>query len=276
MNDNALSDPSIAQTTAAVHAALADTARRETALFDAPPMDTEQLDARRVAALIDHTLLKPEATATDIRQLCHEAHEYGFASVCVNLSWLPLCAELLSGSTVKLCTVIGFPLGATSSAVKAFETEQAVAQGAHEVDMVLPIGRLKDGDYNAVFTDIAGVVRVAHAQNVLVKVIIETCLLSDEEKVAACLVAKEAGTDFVKTSTGFSGGGATVPDVSLMRRVVGPTLGVKAAGGVRTADDARAILAAGATRIGASAGVRMVQGFLSGDSTDATHSGETY
>ena len=212
-----------------------------------------------LARMIDHTLLKPDATADMIAQLCYEARKHHFASVCVNPTHVKLCADLLKDSDVKVCTVIGFPLGATSPEVKAFETRNALENGATEIDMVLNIGALKAGDTNLAARDIRGVVEVAHAANALVKVIIETALLTDEEKVIACLLAKEAGADYVKTSTGFSGGGATVHDVALMRRTVGPSLGVKASGGIHTHEEAEALVAAGATRIGASAGVKIIR-----------------
>ncbi|MEW6403282.1 MAG: deoxyribose-phosphate aldolase [Chloroflexota bacterium] len=210
--------------------------------------------------MIDHTLLKPDATHDQIAQLCYEARKYEFASVCVNPTHVKLCAELLRGSPVKVCTVIGFPLGATSTAVKVYETETAIRDGATEIDMVINVGALKAKDLDLVAKDIREVVRVAHAAGAIVKVIIETSLLDQEEKVTACLLSKEAGADFVKTSTGFSGGGATVDDVALMRRVVGPEIGVKASGGVKSYEDARSMVEAGATRIGASAGVKIVQG----------------
>jgi len=213
-----------------------------------------------LASMIDHTLLKPDATPDQIAQLCFEARKYGFASVCVNPGWVELCAKLLEGSPVKVCTVIGFPLGATAPEVKVYETINAIEHGASEIDMVINIGALKARDLELVARDIRGVVLAAHERGAIVKVIIETSLLSDEDKVIACLVSKEAGADFVKTSTGFSGGGATVHDVELMRRVVGPTMGVKASGGVRTFEDAEAMIKAGATRIGASAGVKIIQG----------------
>ena len=213
-----------------------------------------------LAKMIDHTLLKPDATQQEIAQLCFEARKYGFASVCVNPTWVSLCAQLLQGSQVKVCTVIGFPLGATSSETKAFETETAIKQGATEIDMVINIGALKARDLETVAKDIRGVVNVAHAHGILVKVIIETALLSDEEKTIASLISKEAGADFVKTSTGFAGGGATIHDVELMRKTVGPQMGVKASGGVRTYEDAASMIKAGATRIGASAGVKIIQG----------------
>ena len=214
----------------------------------------------QLASMIDHTLLKPDATPDQIAQLCFEARKYGFASVCVNPGHVRLCADLLRGSDVKVCTVIGFPLGATSPEAKVYETETALRDGATEIDMVLNIGALKGGDYTWVARDIHGIVETAHAAGQIVKVIIETSLLTDEEKVKASLLAKEAGADFVKTSTGFAGGGATAQDVALIRRTVGPTMGIKASGGVRTLEDARTMVAAGATRIGASAGVKIVQG----------------
>jgi deoxyribose-phosphate aldolase len=213
-----------------------------------------------IAKMIDHTLLKPDATQQEIAQLCFEARKYGFASVCVNPTWVSLCAELLKGSSAKVCTVIGFPLGATASETKAFETENAIRQGATEIDMVINIGALKARDLELVARDIRGVVNVAHPRGAIVKVIIETVLLNDEEKTIACLLSKEAGADFVKTSTGFAGGGATVHDVELMRKTVGSQMGVKASGGVRTFEDAESMIKAGATRIGASAGVKIIQG----------------
>ncbi|MHB8088266.1 MAG: deoxyribose-phosphate aldolase [Anaerolineaceae bacterium] len=209
--------------------------------------------------MIDHTLLKPDATPDKIAQLCFEARKYHFASVCVNPTHVKLCADLLRDSDVKVCTVIGFPLGATSAEVKTFEARNALDNGATEIDMVLNIGALKAGDNEVVAKDIRGVVETVHAAGSLVKVIIETALLTDEEKVIACLLAKEAGADYVKTSTGFSGGGATVHDIALMRKTVGPTIGVKASGGVHSREDAEALVAAGATRIGASAGVKIIQ-----------------
>jgi len=213
-----------------------------------------------LAKMIDHTLLKPDATPDQIAQLCFEARKYQFASVCVNPTWVKLCAQLLAGSPVKVCTVIGFPLGATASEVKAFEAANAIDQGATEIDMVINIGALKARELEVVAQDIRGVVKVAHSRGAIVKVILETSLLTDEEKTIACMLSKEAGADFVKTSTGFAGGGATVHDVALMRRVVGPEMGVKASGGVRTYEDAESMIKAGATRIGASAGVKIVQG----------------
>ena len=213
-----------------------------------------------VAPMIDHTLLKPDATADQIAQLCFEARKYNFASVCINPTHVELCADLLKGTDVKVCTVIGFPLGATDPKVKAFEAEEAIRDGATEIDMVINIGALKANDLKLVAQDIRGVVQVGHANQAIVKVIIETTLLTDEEKVTACLLAKEAGADYVKTSTGFAGGGATLEDVALMRKVIGPEMGVKASGGVSTFEDAKGMVAAGATRLGASAGVKIVQG----------------
>ena len=213
-----------------------------------------------LAKMIDHTLLKPDATQDQIAQLCYEARKYRFASVCVNPTWVELCAQLLKGSQVKVCTVIGFPLGATAPEVKAFETQTAIDKGATEIDMVINIGALKARDLELVAKDIRGVVATAHVGGAIVKVIIEAVLLTDEEKTIACLLSKEAEADFVKTSTGFASGGATVHDVALMRKAVGPEMGVKAAGGVRTYEDAENMIKAGATRIGASAGVKIIQG----------------
>jgi len=226
---------------------------RLSAASPAPLSDTP------VAGYIDHTLLKPEATPAQIEQLCAEAIQYRFASVCVNPSFVPLCVSLLRGSPVAVCAVIGFPLGATTTKAKVFEATQAAANGARELDMVIAVGQLRAGRYPEVAEDIRQVVESGHAQGALVKVIIETSLLSDEEKVAACLLAARAGADFVKTSTGFAGGGATVADIALMRRAVGREVGVKASGGVRSLADARALIAAGASRIGASAGVAIVR-----------------
>jgi deoxyribose-phosphate aldolase len=212
-----------------------------------------------IARMIDHTLLKPEATEGQIAQLCYEARTYHFASVCINPAHVKLAAQLLKGSDVAVCTVVGFPLGATPATVKAFETQQAMRDGATEIDMVINIGALKSKDYRTVYEDVAAVVRTAHAGNALVKVIIEAALLTDEEKVVASQLAKAADADYVKTSTGFGPGGATAADVALMRHVVGPSLGVKAAGGVKSYQDAQAMIAAGATRLGASAGVSIVK-----------------
>ncbi len=223
----------------------------------APPM----------ARMIDHTALKPETTEAQIRTLCEEAKRYCFASVCVNPCYVPLAAELLRGTPVAVCTVIGFPLGATQTSTKVREAEQAVRDGATELDMVLNVGKLKSGCYDYVEQDIRAVVEVAHgsramagAGRVVLKVILETALLTDEEKVIASVLAQNAGADFVKTSTGFSKGGATAADVALMRRVVGPGMGVKASGGVRSREDVETMIAHGATRIGASASVQIIQG----------------
>ncbi|MBM7697973.1 deoxyribose-phosphate aldolase [Kurthia huakuii] len=210
------------------------------------------------ASYIDHTLLKPEATKEQIIALCAEAKQYDFASVCVNPTWIETAASELAGAVSKVCTVIGFPLGASTSEVKAFETKDAIAKGAGEIDMVLNIGALKGAEYEAVLHDMKAVVEAANGT--LVKVIIETCLLTDAEKVKACELAVEAGVDYVKTSTGFSTGGATPTDVALMRSTVGPDLGVKASGGVRSLEDLKAMIEAGATRIGASSGVKIMQG----------------
>ena len=212
-----------------------------------------------IARLIDHTLLKPDATQAQIAQLCHEARQYGFAAVCVNPTHVKLCTDLLKGSEVAVCTVVGFPLGATPPEVKAYEAQQAIDDGATEVDMVINVGALKGREFDLVERDIAMVARTSHNGHALCKVIIEAALLTEEEKVKACELAKKAGADYVKTSTGFGTGGATVADVALMRRVVGPSMGVKAAGGIRTFAEAEGMVQAGATRIGASAGIRIVQ-----------------
>ncbi len=212
-----------------------------------------------LARMIDHTLLKPEATPEEVGRLCREAREHHFASVCVNPIFVPLAAQLLAGSDVAVCTVVGFPLGATSTAVKVCETELAIAKGATEIDMVIAVGLLKAGQADRVREDIAAVAATCHAGGALLKVIIETALLTDAEKVVACEACKAAGADFVKTSTGFSKGGATVEDVALMRKTVGPQMGVKAAGGIHSYKDAIALIAAGATRIGASRGVAIVE-----------------
>ena len=213
-----------------------------------------------LAKLIDHTLLKPEATKQQIEELCAEAKKYGFASVCVNPCYVSLCSEILRDSKVKVCTVIGFPLGASATKTKVFEAEQAIRDGARELDMVLNVGMLKSGEYHYVEQDIFAVVSAAKRAGALTKVILETVLLTDEEKVKGCIIAKRSGADFVKTSTGFSKGGATVGDVALMRRVVGSAMGVKAAGGVRSREEALSLVASGADRIGASASVKIVAG----------------
>ena len=210
-------------------------------------------------ALIDHTILAPQATKEQVEQLCKEAMKYGFHSVCVNSSFVYYCARLLKDSDVAVCTVIGFPLGAMSTAGKAAEAEQAIRDGAAELDMVIHIGMIKSGDWEYVKQDISSVVETAKGR-AKVKVILETCLLTDEEKIKACRICRECGADFVKTSTGFSKGGATAEDVALMRRTVGPDMGVKASGGIRTLEDARTMVEAGATRLGTSSGAAIVQG----------------
>lgn len=208
----------------------------------------------QLAKYIDHTILKADATTEKVEQICREALENNFASVCINSCNVPLAAKLLKNSSVKVCTVIGFPLGAVSTAAKAFETEDAIKNGAEEVDMVINVGRLKDKNYEYVKQDIKAVVNAASGK-ALTKVIIETCLLTDEEKVMACKLAKEAGADFVKTSTGFSTGGATAKDIKLMRETVGNDMGVKASGGIHSYEDAMAMIENGASRIGASASI---------------------
>jgi deoxyribose-phosphate aldolase len=212
-----------------------------------------------IAGLIDHTLLKPDATRAEVASLCREAAEYGFASVCVNPTWVAFCASALRGSAVSVCSVVGFPLGATTADTKQYETRRAIFDGAREIDMVVNVGALKSGDLRLVEQDIEAVTRPCREAGALSKVIIEAAYLNDEEKVTACTLAKAAGADYVKTSTGFGPGGATAADVALMRRVVGDEMGVKAAGGVKDLQAMKAMVAAGATRIGASAGVRIVQ-----------------
>jgi len=213
-----------------------------------------------LARMIDHTMLKPDATTDEITKLCAEAKQYHFASVCVNPGFVSLCSSLLKGTDVKVCTVIGFPLGATTTEVKRLEAEQAIANGATEIDMVINVGQLKSGNYDYVLNDVNKVVLAAKTHRNVCKVILETALLTDEEKVKACLICKKAGADFVKTSTGFSKGGATVGDIALMRKVVGSAIGVKASGGIRSKEDAEAMIASGADRIGASASVKIVMG----------------
>jgi deoxyribose-phosphate aldolase len=224
-----------------------------------PVSDPSRLTKAELAALIDHTLLKPEATEEDVAQLCHEAVEYGFKSVCVNGSWVPFVTGRLKGSNVVVCSVVGFPLGAMASQAKAFEAQEAAAAGASEIDMVLPVGHLKGGDTDYVKRDIQAV-REALGSGVILKVIIETSKLTEDEKVLACEIVRDAGGDYVKTSTGFAGGGATPEDILLMRRVVGNDLGVKASGGIRDYASVLAVLEAGASRIGASSGVAIVTG----------------
>jgi deoxyribose-phosphate aldolase len=217
-------------------------------------------NAAELAKMIDHTLLKPDATYEQVERLCREAVEYGFAAVCVNPVHVKRCAETLRGSGIPVCTVAGFPLGATTTETKVFETHQALCEGASEVDMVINLGALKAGDHETAQEDIAALARTCHAKGALLKVIIETALLTDEEKVIACQLAKRAGADFVKTSTGFGPGGATAEDVALMRKTVGPEMGVKAAGGIRTYADAQRMIAAGANRLGASASIQIIKG----------------
>jgi deoxyribose-phosphate aldolase len=214
---------------------------------------------RTIARLIDHTILKPEAVRDEVRTVCAEALRYEFASVCVNAFWAPLVTSELKGSPVQVCTVAGFPLGATSTAAKVAETQIALADGATEIDMVINVGALRGDEAGVVEADIRAVTEACHAGGAIVKVIIETALLTQAQKVLACRLAEAAGADFVKTSTGFSKSGATVEDVALMRRTVGPAMGVKASGGIRTLDDLRAMVAAGAARIGASASVRIIE-----------------
>ncbi|MRH43078.1 deoxyribose-phosphate aldolase [Aquibacillus halophilus] len=214
---------------------------------------------KELAKMIDHTQLKPDTDNNKIDEIIREAIESGFASVCVNPYWVSYCYERLKDTDVKVCTVIGFPLGATTTETKVFETENAIKNGATEIDMVVNVGALKSNDYGTVEKDIRAVVHAAK-DNALTKVIIETALLTDEEKVRACEIAKESGADYVKTSTGFSGGGASVEDIALMRRTVGPEMGVKASGGVRDRQSTEAMIEAGATRIGASAGVQIIAG----------------
>jgi deoxyribose-phosphate aldolase len=214
---------------------------------------------REIAPLIDHTLLRPEATAADIRKICEEAQRYGFATVCVNPYWVELAAKELRDSPVKVCTVAGFPLGASPLSAKVCEASVALQTGAREIDMVLNIGELRGANGEAVAGEIVAVVAAARPYRALVKVILETALLNQEEKLRACLLAKEAKADFVKTSTGFGPHGATVADVALLRSAVGPEMGVKASGGIRTLDDLKNMVAAGATRIGTSSGVKIIE-----------------
>jgi len=217
------------------------------------------LNPQKLAGMIDHTLLSPEATPVQVIQLCEEARQYGFVSVCVNPTHVPLCADQVNGTPVKVCTVIGFPLGATTPEVKTFEAYENIRQGATELDMVINIGALKAGDRERVKHDIQGVVLAGRAHKTLVKVIIETCLLTDAEKITACLIAKEAGAAFVKTSTGFSTSGATVADINLIRRAIGPEMGVMASGGIRSLENTLRMIHAGANRIGTGSGVKIIQ-----------------
>ena len=214
---------------------------------------------RNIARLIDHTILRPDAMRSDVMQVCAEALQYEFASVCVNSFWVPMVAEELRGSPVKVCTVAGFPLGAAGTAAKVSETLGALWDGAQEIDMVMNIGALRGGENDIVEKDIRAVVAAGHDRGAIVKVIIETALLTDEQKILACRLSQKAGADFVKTSTGFSKAGATVEDITLMRRTVGREMGVKASGGIRTLDDLKAMVAAGATRVGASASVKIIE-----------------
>ncbi len=225
-----------------------------------PSVQPAAAAAGNIASYIDHTLLKPEASEADVLQVCAEAAEYGFKSVCVNPVWVKTVKKALKGSGVLTCSVVGFPLGATPTDVKTFEARGAVLDGADEVDMVINIAAARAEDKGALTEDIGSVAEAVHASGAILKVIIETSLLSDNQKVLACEAAVAAGADFVKTSTGFNGGGATAGDVALMRRTVGPELGVKASGGVRSLADAQAMIAAGATRIGASSGIAIVKG----------------
>ncbi|MEN8193101.1 MAG: deoxyribose-phosphate aldolase [Bacteroidota bacterium] len=220
----------------------------------------EELTDKSLARRIDHTLLKADATSDEIKILCEEAREFEFASVCVNPCYVELCNTMLRDTIVKVCTVIGFPLGSTTTVVKKAEAEEAIANGAEEIDMVISVGKLKSGDYDYVFNDINQVVLTAKRNRAVCKVILETALLTDEEKVKACVISKEAKADFVKTSTGFSTGGATADDVALMKYVVGSSVGVKASGGIRTKEDADEMIRSGADRIGASASIKIVTG----------------
>jgi len=220
----------------------------------------EKISAQDLAGMIDHTLLKPDATISEIKKLCEEAIENNFASVCVNPSYVENCFELIKSSNVKVCTVIGFPLGATTTQTKFLEAEEAIKNGGEELDMVINIGRLKDNDYEYAYNDIKAIADLSKKHLCTSKIILETCLLSDEEKVAACLLSKEAGANFVKTSTGFSKNKTTVHDVALMKFVVGERMQVKASGGIRSYEDAIAMINAGASRLGASAGVKIISG----------------
>lgn len=217
------------------------------------------MNAAEIAGLIDHTILKPETTPLQARRLAEEALRFGFASACVNPWHVPLVAEIVRGSAVKVCTVAGFPLGATTSDAKVFEAQEAIQHGAQEIDMVMNVGALKSGDNGLAEEDIRRVAEACHGGRAICKVILENCLLTDEEKVRACKMAMRAGADFVKTSTGFACGGATVEDVTLMRATVGPKMGVKASGGIRTLDEVKKMVAAGATRIGTSSGLKIIE-----------------
>lgn len=219
-----------------------------------------QINDKTLAGMIDHTLLKPDAIESEITVLCEEALKYKFASVCVNPSYVKFCSEIIKGSHVKVCTVIGFPLGATTTESKQFEAEEALSNGAGEIDMVINIGKLKNGEFKFVFDEIKLLADTAKRSSAICKVILETALLTDEEKIIACIICKQAGAGFVKTSTGFSKSGATAEDIALMRYVVGNSIGVKASGGIRTREDAEIMIKSGASRIGASAGIKIVAG----------------
>lgn len=221
-------------------------------------IEKKEFKLAEISRIIDHTALRAETTSDMIRNLCNEAAQYKFASVCVNPSYIPLCKKILENSSVKVCTVIGFPLGANDTSVKKFETEQAINNGADEVDMVINIGKLKDGDYNYIYNDILAVVETAKLENKITKVIIETCYLSLEEKIQACLLSAKAGADFVKTSTGFGPSGATAADVALMKYISGNKMKVKAAGGIRSKEDAFIMMSCGADRLGTSSGVKIM------------------
>ena len=223
------------------------------------------MNSKDLAQYIDHTLLKASAARAEIETLCQEAREYGFASVCINPVWVAECAGLLAGSSVRVCTVVGFPLGANTRDVKSLEARRAIFDGAQEIDMVLNVGALKSGDEGLVRSDVAAVVEACHEGGAICKVILENAYLNDQEKILACSICKEVGADFVKTSTGFGPGGASAADVALMRRVVGDQIGVKAAGGIKDAEQTLQMIQAGATRIGASAGIKIVQGGAGGD-----------
>jgi deoxyribose-phosphate aldolase len=238
--------------------------------------DSPLAHPQQIASLIDHTLLKPEATESDILKVCQQALEYRFASVCINPCWVPLVHSRLTGSSVKTCAVIGFPLGANQTAVKLEEAWQAVSNGAAELDMVLNIGALRSGDAKLVQAEIQKLAAAAHGAGALVKVILETCLLSEEQKTQACTLAQQAGADFVKTSTGFSTAGATEADVRLMREVVGPDMGVKASGGVRTLATLLQMVKAGANRIGSSSGVQILAELQPGAQSTEAGAGGTY
>ncbi len=239
---------------------ITDEVMRELARRAAVPATAGGPQPATLAGMIDHTILKPDAVRDDIVKLAREALQYGFAAVCVNACWVPLVAEILRGSTVKTCAVIGFPLGAMVTELKVAEARRAIADGAAEIDMVINVGALKGGELDFVESDIRAVVQAAREQGAIVKVILETCLLTRDEKVTACLLSKKAGAQFVKTSTGFASGGATVADVRLMRETVGDTMQVKASGGIRNYSTAVEMIQAGATRIGTSSGVAIVSG----------------